>query len=176
MNHVSVKRAPLSEHAADGKGAGEALCKRASGATREEREMETENLGPSSGIAAHLTVRDGRGQEAIAFYEKAFGAKEEMRRLADDGKRLMHAHLTINGGSLMLNDDFPEYRAGTEVRPPAGVTLHLQVPDADAAWEMATAAGAKVVFPLENQFWGDRYGQVEDPFGFTWSIGGPVKE
>lgn len=136
--------------------------------------MADDNQGPTGGVAAHLTIRDGRGDEAVRFYEKAFGAKEEMRHLADDGKRLMHAHLTINGGSLMLNDDFPEFReGGGDVPAPGGVTLHIQVPDADAVWGNALAAGATVKFPLEDQFWGDRYGQLEDPFGFTWSIGGP---
>lgn len=95
--------------------------------------MAEENKGPASGVTAHLTIGDGRGAEAIEFYRQAFGAKEEMRSLADDGKRLMHAHLTINGGSLMLNDDFPEYRDNGDAPPPAGTTLHLQVPDADAA-------------------------------------------
>jgi PhnB protein len=56
------------------------------------------------------------------------------------------------------------------------VTLHLQVPDADAAWEKAVAAGGEVRFPLADQFWGDRYGQIRDPFGFSWSIGAPVKQ
>ena len=136
--------------------------------------MADDNQGPTGGVAAHLTIRDGRGDEAVRFYEKAFGAKEEMRHLADDGNRLMHAHLTINGGSLMLNDDFPEFReGGGDVPAPGGVTLHIQVPDADAVWGNALAAGATVKFPLEDQFWGDRYGQLEDPFGFTWSIGGP---
>ena len=138
--------------------------------------MAEENQSPVGGVTAHLTIRDSRGSEAIEFYKKAFGAQEEMRNLADDGKRLMHAHLKVNGGSLMLNDDFPEYREGGEpLPPPAGTTLHLHVPDADAAWDKAVAAGASVKLPLENQFWGDRYGQLEDPFGFTWSIGGPVK-
>ena len=136
--------------------------------------MADDNQGPTGGVAAHLTIHDGRGDEAVRFYEKAFGAKEEMRHLADDGKRLMHAHLTINGGSLMLNDDFPEFReGGGDVPAPGGVTLNIQVPDADAVWGKALAAGATVKFPLEDQFWGDRYGQLEDPFGFTWSIGGP---
>jgi PhnB protein len=138
--------------------------------------MADENQSPAGGVTAHLTIGDGRGSEAIDFYKDAFGAHEEMRGLADDGKRLMHAHLKVNGGSLMLNDDFPEYReGGTPLPPPAGTTLHLHVPDADAAWDKAVAAGATVKMPLENQFWGDRYGQLEDPFGFTWSIGGPTK-
>ena len=135
--------------------------------------MHDENQSPPGGIAAHITIRGGRGDEAVKFYERAFGAREETRHLADDGKRLMHAHLTINGGALLLNDDFPEFRGGAEAAAPAGTTLHLQVPDADAVWHKAVAAGATVRMPLENQFWGDRYGQLDDPFGFTWSIGGP---
>ena len=95
---------------------------------------------------------------------------------ADDGQRLMHAHLIVNGASLMLNDHFPEMAGGAPAATPAAVTLHLQVEDADAAWAQALGAGAKVKFPLEDQFWGDRYGQVDDPFGFTWSIGSPVRD
>ena len=137
--------------------------------------MAHEDQGPSGGVTAHLTIRDNRGSEAVDFYKRAFGATCAMDPvLADDGKRIMHAHLLINGGHVMLNDDFPEYRDGGSAAAPAGVTLHLQVPDADAAWAKATGAGAEVVFPLADQFWGDRYGQLTDPFGFTWSIGAPV--
>jgi PhnB protein len=97
------------------------------------------------------------------------------RRLADDGERLMHAHLRINGASLMLNDEFPEYTGSQDVRP-AGVTLHLQVEDADAWWTRAlTVGGAEPVLDMADQFWGDRYGVLRDPFGHTWSIGGPMK-
>jgi PhnB protein len=131
-----------------------------------------ENQGPMDGVTAHLTIREGKGSEAVEFYKAAFGAEEQLRHLADDGKRIMHSHLRINGGSVMLNDDFPEYTGGISV--PAGVTLHLQTDDADKWWDRAVAAGATVRMPLDNQFWGDRYGQVVDPFGHTWSIGGPV--
>lgn len=131
-----------------------------------------ENQGPMDGVTAHLTIREGKGSEAVEFYKKAFGAEEQLRHLADDGKRIMHSHLRINGGSVLLNDDFPEYTGGISV--PAGVTLHLQVDDADKWWERAVGAGATVRMPLDNQFWGDRYGQVVDPFGHHWSIGGPV--
>ena len=129
--------------------------------------------GPTTGLTPHLTIRDGRAAEAIDFYARAFGATERMRIPADDGKRLMHAHLTVNGGSLMLNDDFPEYRGGPTAAPSA-VTLHLQVDDADRWFERAVTAGATVSMPLADQFWGDRYGQVTDPFGHAWSIGAPV--
>lgn len=127
------------------------------------------------GVIPHLTIRDGKASEAIDFYTAAFGAEEQLRHPADDGKRLMHAHLKINGASVMLNDDFPEY-SGTTTAPPSAVTLHLQVDDADRWWQRAVDAGAQVRMPLDNQFWGDRYGQVADPFGHIWSIGGPLKE
>lgn len=132
-----------------------------------------EDQGPAGGITAHLTIRDNRAAEAVDFYKTAFGAAAAMDPfMADDGKRIMHAHLLVNGGHLMLNDDFPEYGGGAS--PPGSVTLHLQVKDADAAWNRAIEAGAKEKMPIGDQFWGDRYGQLTDPFGFTWSIGAPV--
>ena len=137
--------------------------------------MEQHEQGPSGGVTAHLTIRDGKAAEAIDFYGRAFGAQEVGRHMADDGRRIMHAHLKVNGGSLMLNDEFPEFMSAPST-PPGSLVLHLQVTDADAAWEKATAAGAQVRFPMKDQFWGDRYGQVEDPFGFIWSIGAPVKQ
>jgi PhnB protein len=133
-----------------------------------------EQQGPLNGVTPHLTIRDERAAEAIDFYKAAFGAEEQLRMPAQDGKRLMHVHLKVNGGSVMMNDDFPEYR-GSASPEPASVTLHLQVDDADAWFERATKAGATVTMPLGDQFWGDRYGQVKDPFGHSWSIGAPVK-
>jgi PhnB protein len=133
-----------------------------------------EQQGPSGGITPHLLIPDRRAAEAIDFYARAFGARELHRVPSDDG-RIMHAHLEINGGSLMLNDDFPEYRQGKSGDPASGVTLHLQLTDADALWQQAVAAGASVTMPLEDQFWGDRYGQLQDPFGHRWSVGAPVK-
>ena len=137
--------------------------------------MEQHEQGPSGGVTAHLTIRNGKAGEAIDFYRRAFGAEEVGQHMADDGKRIMHAHLKVNGGSLMLNDEFPEFMSAPAT-PPGSLVLHLQVPDADSAWEKATSAGAEVRFPMKDQFWGDRYGQVQDPFGFTWSIGAPVKQ
>ncbi len=131
--------------------------------------------GPTAGLTPHICIRDGRAAEAIDFYVRAFGAVEQRRMPAEDGKRLMHAHLHVNGASLMLNDDFPEMHGGEVARAPEGVVLHLQVDDADAWWNRAVAAGAIVKFPLADMFWGDRYGHVADPFGFTWSIGAPIK-
>lgn len=129
---------------------------------------------PMRGVTAHITINGGRGQDALNFYTAAFGGEEVARHLADDGKRLMHAHMKINGGDVMLNDDFPEFHGGGAASEPAGFALHLEVDDADRWWKRALDAGATVHFPLDNQFWGARYGQVKDPFGHTWSIGGPI--
>jgi PhnB protein len=137
--------------------------------------MADENQSPVGGVTAHPTIRDGRANEAVSFYQQAFGATEQMRHLAEDGKRLMHSNLSLNGGTLLLNDDFADLHSGEPEPPPAGVRLHLEVPDADAVWDKAVAAGAKIEVPLENQFWGSRYGMLRDPFGFAWSIGGPKK-
>jgi PhnB protein len=133
-----------------------------------------EVTGPTSNLTPHLVV-DGAAR-AIEFYKKAFGAKEHLRMPASDGKRLMHAHLTIHGASLMLCDDFPEHRGGKKTPPPSAVTLHLQVKNADKAFAKAVDAGAKVVMPLGDMFWGDRYGQVTDPFGHLWSIASPLSK
>lgn len=133
-----------------------------------------ENQGPTGGLTPHLAIADKRASEAIDFYAKAFGAREQMRIPADDGVRLLHAHLLVNGASLMLHDEFPEYVTELSGKPD-GVTLHLQVDDADAWFDRAVAAGASVVMPLDNMFWGDRYGQVKDPFGHQWSIGASIK-
>ncbi|MBA3510812.1 VOC family protein [Sphingomonas sp.] len=128
---------------------------------------------PGTGLTPHLTIRDRRAAEAIEFYTAAFGAEELMRMPSDDG-RLMHAHLKINGSSLMMHDDFPEHGGGPAGEP-AGVMLHLQVDDADGWWNRAVDAGAEVTLELADQFWGDRYGQLRDPFGHRWSIGAPIR-
>ena len=135
--------------------------------------MEQREHERTGGITPHITIRDRRAADAVDWYKKAFGAEELMRHPTDDG-RLMHASLKINNGYLMLNE-FPEHMGGPS-QPPASFVLHLNVPDADAAWNRALDAGAEVRFPLADQFWGDRYGQVTDPFGFIWSIGAPVKQ
>ena len=129
-----------------------------------------------NGVIPHLTISGGRGGEAADFYARAFGAEEKRRMPADDGKRLMHCHLQINGEDVFLNDDFPEYRGGGEAVAPGGVTLHLQVDEVDTWWARATEAGCEVTMPLADQFWGDKYGQVRDPFGHSWSLASPSKE
>jgi uncharacterized glyoxalase superfamily protein PhnB len=108
--------------------------------------------------------------DAIEFYRKAFGAVEVGRMPGPDG-RLMHAQLRIGDSPLMLADHFPEYGTlGPAALKGTSVFIHLYVQDADATWDQAVAAGAKPIMPLADMFWGDRYGQLEDPFGHRWSI------
>jgi PhnB protein len=126
------------------------------------------------GVTPYLTIKGGRGEEAVKFYSRAFGGRELLRHASEDKKRLMHSRLAINGGVVMLSDDFPEY-SGSEAPDPASVTVHLQVDDADTWFERAVKAGATVKMPIGDQFWGDRYGQLRDPFGHSWSIGGPLR-
>jgi PhnB protein len=128
-------------------------------------------------VSPHLVVDDAAA--AIDFYVKAFDAVEYGRVPGPDGK-LIHAALNINGFMVMLNDDFPEYNNGKSVTPKAlggtPVTIHLTVTDVDTKFKKAVDAGATVAQPLDDQFWGDRYGVVEDPFGHRWSLGQPVRE
>jgi len=120
-------------------------------------------------ITASLTVHDAA--RAIDFYTLAFGARELGRMPAPDG-RLMHAELQIGDSRIMLSDEMPDLGGGPSPRSLGGtpVALQLYVEDADAVFQQALAAGATLAQPLENQFWGDRYGKVIDPFGHTWGI------
>ena len=121
-------------------------------------------------VTAHLVVKGAAA--AIDFYKAALGAVEVYRMPADDGQRLMHAELQLDGGRLFLCDDFPDMCGGVSRAPagPSPITLHLDVPNADAAIARAAAAGATVAMPAADMFWGDRYGQIVDPFGHSWSF------
>jgi uncharacterized glyoxalase superfamily protein PhnB len=110
---------------------------------------------------------------AAEFYKHALGATELARMVApgDAQGRLIHVHLIINGGSLMLSDAFPEN--GHPARAHDSFGLTLQVKDLDSWWERAVAAGAEVIMPAQKMFWGDRYGQLKDPYGVTWAFNEP---
>lgn len=118
-------------------------------------------------LIPHITVSDAR--KAIAFYEAAFGAEAGQPALMPNGA-VMHVEVRFGSAVLYLNDPF-----GPPV-PPVGITLHLWSEDVDALWQRAVAAGAEVVMPLADQFWGDRYGHLKDPFGFTWSLAQHVED
>ena len=123
------------------------------------------------GLVPYLTV-DG-ASKAADFYVKAFGAKEVARYPLDEKGRTMHIHLHINGSSLMLSDAFPEH--GHPLQAPQSFNLTLQVRGIDAWWDRAIAAGATSIMPVQQMFWGDRYGQLKDPFGVMWSMNEPAK-
>jgi PhnB protein len=118
--------------------------------------------------------------DAIEFYKKAFGAEEVDRVPAPDGRRIVHAALRIGSSFVFLADDFPEFSGGQASSPKAlkgtPVTIHRYVEDCDGAIKRAAAAGATVVMPAEDMFWGDRYGVVSDPFGHKWSLATHVKD
>ena len=108
--------------------------------------------------------------EAIEFYKKAFGA-EVKGVMPGPGGKVMHAEIRIGDSTIMLNDEFPEMGAKSPASiGGSAVTLHVYVPDCDALWNRAVAAGATVTMPLADMFWGDRYGTLTDPYGHKWSI------
>lgn len=117
--------------------------------------------------------------DAIEFYKKAFGAEEVHRMPAPDG-RLMHAAIRIDGRYMFMADDFPEYRGGKSQSPKAlggtPVTIHRYVADCDAVMDRAAKAGATVVMPASDMFWGDRYGLIRDPFGHQWALATRIKD
>lgn len=114
--------------------------------------------------------------DAIEFYKRAFGAEEQMRLPGPDGK-IIHACLRVGDSPLMLSDECPEM-GGFSPKHLGGspVTIHLSVADADATAAQASAAGAKVLMPVAEMFWGARYGVLQDPFGHFWSVATQVKE
>jgi len=119
-------------------------------------------------LTPHL-ICEGAAQ-ALDFYVRAFGAVE-LARLDGPGGRIMHAQLRIGDSTIMLADDWPDGGCpGPRALKGSPVFLHLYVPDVDAAMARAAAAGATVTMPVTDMFWGDRYGQLTDPFGHRWSV------
>ena len=114
--------------------------------------------------------------EAIDFYKRAFNAIEQARMPGPDGK-LMHAAVQIGDSTLMLVDENPPWGLlGPKALKGSPVAIHLYVPNVDATVAQAVAAGAKVTMPVADMFWGDRYGQLEDPFGHRWSVATHTRE
>jgi PhnB protein len=126
-------------------------------------------------IIAHLIVNDG--PKAVDFYKKAFGAEILGVHKTPDGK-VMHAELSVGGARLMLADEFPGMGSGSAKTlggSPVVLNLYVQE-DVDGLFNQAVGAGGTVVMPLANQFWGDRYGQIKDPFGHLWALGQHVED
>ena len=125
-------------------------------------------------VTPHL-ICDG-ATDAIEFYKKAFNAVELGRVPGPQGK-LLHAMIRIGDSTVMLVDEFPDWGSiGPKSLKGSPVTIHLYTQDVDALFKQAVAAGAKVAMPVEDMFWGDRYGKLEDPFGHHWSVATHVRD
>lgn len=125
-------------------------------------------------VFPYLRVHDTAA--AIAFYQRAFGARE-LFRLTEPGGRIGHAEIEIGPAKLMLSDEYPESGIrGPRTLGGTSFSIHLHVSDVDAAFERAVAAGAEVVRSLQDQFYGERSGVVRDPFGHEWLLGGHLED
>ena len=119
-------------------------------------------------VTPHLVCRNAT--KALEFYQKAFGAENVRAHRMPDGK-VMHAEFRIGDSTVMLGDEFPDFKVfSPESLGGSPVTLHIYTTDVDASFQRAVSAGCTVIMPVEDQFWGDRYGQVADPFGHKWSL------
>ncbi|WP_411036406.1 VOC family protein [Shinella sp. BYT-45] len=131
-------------------------------------------------LQPHICVKGGL--EAIAFYERALGAKNTFHQLAEDGKRVMHANLAIYGGEVMLHDEFPEFEMSVSAPATLGGTsfaVSINLPDpaaVDAAYARAVEAGAHGLMPPSDVFWGARYARITDPFGHIWAFNAPLEQ
>jgi PhnB protein len=125
-------------------------------------------------LTPFLTVRDAA--RAIEFYKQAFGAVERGVMKGPEGK-IMHAELKIGDSIIMLSDEFPEFGSvSPQTIGGSGMGLHIYLDGVDAAFDRAVKAGAQVEMPVMDQFWGDRYGKLKDPFGHKWSIATHTKD
>ena len=125
-------------------------------------------------ITPNITVRDAAN--ALEFYQKAFGA-EEVMRMPGPGGKIMHAEIRIGDSRLMIADEMPEMgNKGPKALDGSPVSFYVYVNNVDAAWKRAVGAGAKELMPLENMFWGDRTGRLEDPYGHIWVLAQHVKD
>jgi PhnB protein len=127
-----------------------------------------------STVTPYLIVRDGA--KALDFYKRAFGATEIYRLAAPDGK-VLHAEMQVGNARFMLADEVPQIGARSpQALGGSPVSILLYVPEVDARVQQATAAGAKVVRPLQDQFYGDRSGTLEDPFGHVWTVATHIED
>jgi len=140
--------------------------------------MASKNTMPP--LTPYLTVKGAA--KALDFYKKAFGAKENVRMPAEDGKRLIHADITINGGRVLMSDWFEECEQDGGAEPPSAsklapvaVALHYAKPaDVDAAYRRAKEAGCKSIQEPRDMFWEARFAMLSDPFGHRWMMNAPL--
>jgi uncharacterized glyoxalase superfamily protein PhnB len=135
-----------------------------------QTELRTNPDALTRGVIPYIQVEGAA--KAVEFYKAAFGAIERSRTGTDDGKRIMNCQLEINGGLIMVMDAMPDH--GFAFQPSHSFTMQLMVPDGQAWFDRAVAAGAKVQTPFQKMFWGDLWGAVIDPFGVHWGIDEPA--
>jgi PhnB protein len=165
----AAKKAPARK-AAGKKVAAKKVAKKVAAKRAPARKPAARQAAPGISAIPYLVISNAA--KAIDFYRKAFGAEELFRMPAPDGSRLMHATIKIGDAPVMMSDEFPEYggNRGPDIVGGTTVSIHLNVPDVDKAFAKAVEAGANVIMPLADMFWGDRYGKVRDPFGHEWSL------
>lgn len=126
-------------------------------------------------ITPHLIVRDAA--QAVEFYTEALGAEELYRNLAPDGHSIVHSELLLSDSRFFVNEEFPEHDQHSPLHHGGtAVTLHLYVSDVDGLFTRAVSAGATITVALADQFWGDRYGRLRDPFGHEWSLASRIED
>lgn len=126
-------------------------------------------------ITPHLIVRGAAA--AVDFYVRAFGASELYRNMAPDGLSIVHSELLLGDSRMFVNEEFPEHgQLSPLAHGGSAVTLHLYVDDVDGLFARAVSAGARVTIELADQFWGDRYGGLLDPFGHVWSLASRIED
>ncbi len=125
-------------------------------------------------ITPHLIVKGVAA--AVDWYSRAFGADELLRNVAPDGTSIMHCELLLGDSRFFVVDEFPQAPWSPQSLGGSPITLHLYVEDVDAMFQRAVDAGATVTLPVADQFWGDRYGMLTDPFGHRWSIASRVED
>lgn len=159
--------------------AGFESMKQGFGGTYDQLDQYLAELCKPAAVIPYLTVRGA--SEAIGWYGKVFGAVEQMRLPAQDGKRLMHAAISINGGSVFLSDEFIEYDGGSAPKegqiPPVAIALNFGSPqDVDGTFKRALDAGAAGVIEPRDEFWGARFAVFRDPFGHRWLLNAALQK
>jgi PhnB protein len=125
-------------------------------------------------LTPHLIIRGAA--DAVEFYKQAFGAEEIVRMLSPE-RKILHAELQIGDSIIFICEEMPQMGCnGPEALGGTPVTIHIYVDDVDTLFNCAVMAGATVTMPVNNMFWGDRYGKLSDPFGHNWSIASKVEE
>ena len=168
-NKAARKKKTASKKAASQRTVRKKTASKKTASKKRVAKKATHMPAPFRSVTPHIVVADGA--VAIDFYKRAFGAVERFRMPTADGKRLMHAEIIVGDSVIMLMDESPAMDCKSpKILGGTTVYMYLYVPDVDAAYRQAVAAGAEGTMPPADMFWGDRFSQVTDPFGHKWQI------